>query len=59
MKQFLAAMPRRPEGDERPPADELQGRRYGFYAAGILEQLAETLRRHDRGRIIWVGKPRM
>ena len=59
MKQFLAgnASPLT-EGDELPPAEELQAAGYGFYAAGILEQLAETP--YDdmiEGDIIWVGTP--
>jgi alkanesulfonate monooxygenase SsuD/methylene tetrahydromethanopterin reductase-like flavin-dependent oxidoreductase (luciferase family) len=59
MKQFLAgnASPLT-EGDELPPADELEAAGYGFYAAGILEQLAETP--YDEmidGDVIWVGTP--
>jgi hypothetical protein len=59
MKQFLAgnASPLT-EGDELPPAEELQAAGYGFYAAGILEQLAETP--YDEmidGDVIWVGTP--
>jgi hypothetical protein len=59
MKQFLAgnASPLT-EGDELPPAEELEAAGYGFYAAGILEKLAETP--YDEmidGDIIWVGTP--
>ena len=59
MKQFLAgnASPLT-EGDELPPADELEAAGYGFYAAGILEQLAETP--YDEmidGDVVWVGTP--
>ena len=41
-----------------PPADELNAAGYGFYAAGILEKLAETP--YDEmiaGDIVWVGTP--
>jgi flavin-dependent trigonelline monooxygenase, oxygenase component len=59
MKNFLAgnASPLT-EGDELPPADVLERAGYGFYAAGILEQLAATP--YDEmieGDVIWVGTP--
>ena len=41
-----------------PPADDLLKAGYGFYAAGILEQLAQTP--YDEmidGDIVWVGTP--
>ncbi|MGI9110966.1 MAG: LLM class flavin-dependent oxidoreductase, partial [Gaiellaceae bacterium] len=41
-----------------PPTDELNAAGYGFYAAGILEKLAETP--YDEmiaGDIVWVGTP--
>jgi len=41
-----------------PPADELNAAGYGFYAAGILEKLAQTP--YDdmiAGDIVWVGTP--
>ncbi len=41
-----------------PPADELNAAGYGFYAAGILEKLAETP--YDEmieNDIVWVGTP--
>ena len=44
--------------DELPPKERLQASGYGFYAAGILEQLAETP--YDEmiaGDIVWVGTP--
>jgi flavin-dependent trigonelline monooxygenase, oxygenase component len=43
---------------EPPPKDELLASGYGFYAAGILEKLAETP--YDEmieGDIVWVGTP--
>lgn len=45
-------------GDELPSAEILEKSGYGFYAAGILEQLAETP--YDdmiNGDIVWVGTP--
>jgi hypothetical protein len=59
MQQFLAgnASPLT-EGDELPPAEELNAAGYGFYAAGILEKLAETP--YDEmidGDVVWVGTP--
>jgi alkanesulfonate monooxygenase SsuD/methylene tetrahydromethanopterin reductase-like flavin-dependent oxidoreductase (luciferase family) len=59
MKQFLAgnASPLT-EGDELPPADELEAAGYGFYAAGILEKLAETpYEEMIEGDVVWVGTP--
>ncbi|MDQ2676323.1 MAG: hypothetical protein M3Y34_05890, partial [Actinomycetota bacterium] len=59
MRRFLAgnASPLT-EGDELPPADVLERAGYGFYAAGIMEQLAqvpyEQLVEED---YIWVGTP--
>ncbi|MBA3245849.1 MAG: LLM class flavin-dependent oxidoreductase [Actinobacteria bacterium] len=41
-----------------PPTDELNAAGYGFYAAGILEKLADTP--YDEmiaGDIVWVGTP--
>ena len=45
-------------GVRPPPADELNAAGYGFYTAGILEKLAQTL--YDamiEGDIVWVGTP--
>ena len=59
MKKFLAgnASPLT-EGDELPPAEELEAAGYGFYAAGILEKLAETpYEEMIDGDIVWVGTP--
>jgi alkanesulfonate monooxygenase SsuD/methylene tetrahydromethanopterin reductase-like flavin-dependent oxidoreductase (luciferase family) len=43
---------------EVPPADELNSAGYGFYTAGILEQLAETpYEEMVGGDIVWVGTP--
>lgn len=44
--------------DTLPPAEELERAGYGFYAAGILEKLAETP--YDEmidGDVVWVGTP--
>ncbi len=59
MRQFLEgnASPLT-SGDRLPPKDELEAAGYGFYASGILEQLAETP--YDemiKGDIVWVGTP--
>ena len=41
-----------------PPADELNAAGYGFYAAGILEKLAETpWEEMIDGDLVWVGTP--
>jgi alkanesulfonate monooxygenase SsuD/methylene tetrahydromethanopterin reductase-like flavin-dependent oxidoreductase (luciferase family) len=41
-----------------PPAEDLQRAGYGFYAAGILEQLAQTpYQEMIDGDIVWVGTP--
>ena len=41
-----------------PPADELNAAGYGFYAAGILEKLAQTpYEDMIAGDIVWVGTP--
>ena len=45
-------------GDRLPPAEDMQAAGYGFYLAGILEQLAEMP--YDEmidGDVIWVGTP--
>jgi len=59
MKNFLAgnASPLT-EGSKLPPAEELEAAGYGFYAAGILEQLAQTpYEEMIEGDIVWVGTP--
>ncbi|HYY76429.1 MAG TPA: LLM class flavin-dependent oxidoreductase [Gaiellaceae bacterium] len=59
MKNFLAgnASPLT-EGDELPPPDVLEASGYGFYAAGILEKLAETpYEDMIEGDVVWVGTP--
>ncbi len=59
MKQFLAGNASPLTGNDRlPPAEEMQAAGFGFYTAGILEQLAETP--YDEmieGDIVWVGTP--
>lgn len=45
-------------GDRLPPKEELEAAGYGFYASGILEQLAETP--YDEmieTDLVWVGTP--
>ena len=59
MKNFLAgnASPLT-EGSKLPPAEELEAAGYGFYATGILEQLAQTpYEEMIEGDIVWVGTP--
>ena len=59
MKNFLAgnASPLT-GGDKLPPAEVMQEAGYGFYTAGILEQLAETpYEEMIDGDVIWVGTP--
>jgi alkanesulfonate monooxygenase SsuD/methylene tetrahydromethanopterin reductase-like flavin-dependent oxidoreductase (luciferase family) len=59
MKNFLAgnASPLT-SGDRLPPAEVMQEAGFGFYTAGILEQLAETpYEEMIDGDIIWVGTP--
>jgi alkanesulfonate monooxygenase SsuD/methylene tetrahydromethanopterin reductase-like flavin-dependent oxidoreductase (luciferase family) len=58
IKGFLAGNASPLVEHERPPADELAAAGYGFYTAGILEQLAKTP--YDEtvsGGIVWVGTP--
>ena len=59
MKGFLAGQ--RVAADRAraaAPAEELQAAGYGFYAAGILEQLAETpYEEMIDGDLVWVGTP--
>jgi flavin-dependent trigonelline monooxygenase, oxygenase component len=58
MKGFLAGNASPLVEYEQPSADEFNAAGYGFYAAGILEQLAETP--YDEmiaGDLIWVGTP--
>ena len=59
MKNFLAGNASPLTGDDRlPPAEEMNAAGYGFYLAGILEQLAATP--YDEmidGDIVWVGTP--
>ncbi len=58
MKGFLAGNASPLVEFEQPSADELNAAGYGFYAAGILEKLAETP--YDEmiaGDLIWVGTP--
>jgi alkanesulfonate monooxygenase SsuD/methylene tetrahydromethanopterin reductase-like flavin-dependent oxidoreductase (luciferase family) len=59
MKRFLAgnASPLVEHGLPAP-AEELQAAGYGFYAAGILEQLAQMpYEQMIEGDVIWVGTP--
>jgi len=59
LRQFLEGNASPLTGDDRlPPAEDMQAAGYGFYLAGILEQLAETP--YDdmiAGDIVWVGTP--
>jgi alkanesulfonate monooxygenase SsuD/methylene tetrahydromethanopterin reductase-like flavin-dependent oxidoreductase (luciferase family) len=58
MKGFLAGNASPLVEHEKPPTDELTTAGYGFYTAGILEQLAATP--YDEmvtGDIVWVGTP--
>jgi len=58
IKGFLAGNASPLVEHERPPADALNGAGYGFYASGIMEQLAATP--YDEmiaGDIVWVGTP--
>ena len=58
MKGFLAGNASPLVEYDQPSADEFNAAGYGFYAAGILEQLAETP--YDEmiaGDLIWVGTP--
>jgi alkanesulfonate monooxygenase SsuD/methylene tetrahydromethanopterin reductase-like flavin-dependent oxidoreductase (luciferase family) len=44
--------------DRLPPADVLERSGYGFYASGILEQLAQTpYEDMVKGDLVWVGTP--
>jgi hypothetical protein len=58
MKGFLAGNASPLVEHEKPPVDELTASGYGFYAAGILEGLAQTP--YDEmiaGDVVWVGTP--
>ena len=59
MKNFLAGNASPLTGDDKlPPEEEMNAAGYGFYLAGILEQLAATP--YDEmidGDIVWVGTP--
>jgi alkanesulfonate monooxygenase SsuD/methylene tetrahydromethanopterin reductase-like flavin-dependent oxidoreductase (luciferase family) len=58
MKGFLAGNASPLVEHDQPSADELNAAGYGFYAAGILEKLAETP--YDEmisGDLVWVGTP--
>jgi alkanesulfonate monooxygenase SsuD/methylene tetrahydromethanopterin reductase-like flavin-dependent oxidoreductase (luciferase family) len=58
MRRFLEGNASPAASGELAPADELNAAGYGFYAAGILEQLAATP--YDEmiaGDIVWVGTP--
>jgi alkanesulfonate monooxygenase SsuD/methylene tetrahydromethanopterin reductase-like flavin-dependent oxidoreductase (luciferase family) len=59
MKNFLAGNASPLTGDDKlPPAEEMNAAGYGFYLAGILEQLAATP--YDEmieGDVVWVGTP--
>ena len=58
MKGFLAGNASPLVEHEKPPAEELRASGYGFYAAGILEGLAQTP--YDEmiaGDVVWVGTP--
>jgi alkanesulfonate monooxygenase SsuD/methylene tetrahydromethanopterin reductase-like flavin-dependent oxidoreductase (luciferase family) len=59
MRQFLEGNASPLTGDDRlPPAEQMEKAGYGFYLAGILEQLAATP--YDEmidGDIVWVGTP--
>lgn len=58
MKGFLAGNASPLVEHERSPADELNAGGYGFYTAGILEQLAETpYEEMIAGDLVWVGTP--
>jgi len=58
MKGFLAGNASPLTEHAAPPADKLNAAGYGFYAAGILEKLAETpYRDMVDGDIVWVGTP--
>ncbi len=56
MRQFLAGNASPLTEHAPPPADKLGAAGYGFYAAGILEKLAETpYQQMVEGDIVWVG----
>jgi flavin-dependent trigonelline monooxygenase, oxygenase component len=58
MKGFLTGNASPLTEHEPPPADDLRAAGYGFYAAGIMEELAATP--YDQmidGDIVWVGTP--
>jgi alkanesulfonate monooxygenase SsuD/methylene tetrahydromethanopterin reductase-like flavin-dependent oxidoreductase (luciferase family) len=59
MRQFLQGNASPLTGDDKlPPAEDMNAAGYGFYLAGILEQLAEMP--YDdmiSGDVIWVGTP--
>lgn len=58
MKGFLAGNASPLTEHAAPPADKLNAAGYGFYAAGILEKLAETpYKDMVEGDIVWVGTP--
>jgi len=58
MEGFLAGNASPLVDFEPPPTDELNAAGYGFYAAGILEKLAQTpYEEMIGGDIVWVGTP--
>jgi flavin-dependent trigonelline monooxygenase, oxygenase component len=58
MKQFLSGNASPLTEYPHPPADGLAAAGYGFYTAGILEQLAETpYEQMIEQDIVWVGTP--
>ena len=58
MKGFLAGNASPLVEYEQPSAEELNAAGYGFYSAGILENLAETpYEEMISGDLIWVGSP--
>jgi hypothetical protein len=59
MKNFLAGNASPLTGDDKlPPAEAMNAAGYGFYLAGILEQLAATpYEDMIDGDIVWVGTP--
>lgn len=58
MRGFLAGNASPLTEHEPPPADDLRAAGYGFYAAGIMEELAATpYEQMIDGDIVWVGTP--
>jgi flavin-dependent trigonelline monooxygenase, oxygenase component len=58
MKNFLAGNASPLVEHDQPSADEFNAAGYGFYAAGILEKLADTpYEDMIAGDLVWVGTP--